>query len=89
MGAGAIPADCHFIQGYFMDILEAIYASTDRAHENHQKKYPYLHCLTKDSYSREEALEMCIKCCNAYQWNKQMEYDARTNRYYKVVNNIS
>lgn len=55
----------------------------ERFHEADKKLNPERHWLMKDSYSKDEALGMCIWCADHYEWDKALEYDARTDRYYK------
>jgi len=52
-------------------------------HEADKKEYPERHFLTKDSYLKAEVIDMCTWCADHYEWDKQMKYDARTDRYYK------
>lgn len=52
-------------------------------HEYDKKDNPDRHWLTKDSYEKPEFIDMCIYCCEYYEWNKKLFYDVRTNRYYK------
>jgi len=54
-------------------------------HEEDKKEHPERHWLTKDSYEKLEAMNMCHYCAEHYEWNKQLVYDARTNTYYKNV----
>lgn len=55
----------------------------DRLHEIDKKHNPERHFLTKDSYHAEETLGMCSICSETYKWPEQLEYDARTNKFYK------
>lgn len=52
-------------------------------HEQDKKLNPDRHRLTKDSYTREDTLHMCFLCSEHYEWSKQLNYDARTDRFYK------
>lgn len=56
----------------------------EKIHEQDKKDFPDRHSLTKDSYSREDAIYMCPLCSEHYEWSKQLEYDARTNAFYKI-----
>lgn len=53
-------------------------------HESDKSRYPERHWLFKDSYSKYEAQELCIYCCDHYEWDKKMFYDVRTDRFYKI-----
>lgn len=52
-------------------------------HEADKINFPDRHWLTKDEYSREDTMYMCTLCSEHYEWSKQLEYDARTDRFYK------
>lgn len=52
-------------------------------HEIDKKYNPERHWLTKDVYTKAEMLDLCIWCADHYDWNKQIEYDARSDSYYK------
>ena len=56
----------------------------EQMHETDKKENPERHRLTKDSYEKQEMLDMCFRCAEHYEWKKQLQYDAGTNRYYKV-----
>ena len=53
-------------------------------HEQDKKDFPDRHWLTKDSYNREDTMFMCPLCSEHYEWSKQLEYDAMTDRFYKI-----
>lgn len=55
----------------------------DLLHQEDRRISPYRHYLIKDSYLREEMLDMCIECSIRNKWNDKLEYDARTNTFYK------
>ena len=55
----------------------------EQLHEEDKRLFPDRHWLTKDSYSKEEMLNMCIYCAEHYEWKKQLEYDFRTMTYFK------
>ncbi len=59
----------------------------ENIHEEDKRLHPEFHWLTKDSYFKSEMLDMCQWCAEHYEWNKQLSYDARTDRYYK--NNLT
>ena len=53
-------------------------------HEQDKQKFPDRHWLIKDEYSREDTIFMCSLCSEHYEWRKQLEYDARTDKFYKI-----
>jgi hypothetical protein len=54
-------------------------------HEADKLRYPERHMLTENSYLKFEFDQMCTWCADHYEWNKQLEYDPRTDRYYKTT----
>lgn len=64
--------------------LSRLSAVREAIHEEDRKNFPDRHWLTKDSYDREDTMYMCPLCSEHYEWSKQLEYDARTNRFYKI-----
>jgi len=56
-------------------------------HEHDKKQYPDRHSLKEDSYLNQDLLQMCYLCADHYEWHKQLEYDPRTDRHYKIKNN--
>lgn len=55
----------------------------EQLHEEDKKKYPERHALIKDSYTREDTIFMCNLCSEHYEWSKQLQYDVRTDTFYK------
>jgi hypothetical protein len=55
-------------------------------HESDKEQYPERHWLTKESYTKEEAHQMCFRCNDHYEWNKKMEYNPMTDTFYKIKN---
>ena len=54
-------------------------------HEADKKQYPDRHWLKEDSYLKCEMDQMCTLCADHYEWNKQLQYDARTDRFYRKI----
>lgn len=67
-----------------MSALERLGHVRLQIHEDDKKAFPDRHRLTKDSYLRQEMLDMCVYCCEHYEWLERLEYDARTDKFYKV-----
>jgi len=59
-------------------------AVREAIHEADKKEFPDRHSLTKDVYDREDTMYMCPLCSEHYEWSKQLKYDARIDRFYKV-----
>ena len=56
----------------------------DMLHNQDLKENPNRHYLTKDTYSKYEALDLCPQCAYINKWNDKFEYDARTDSYYRI-----
>ena len=67
-----------------MSLLTEMTPIQEMWHEADKKLNLEKHWLAKDQYSKPEMQEMCFRCCDHYKWNELLEYDTRTNTYYKV-----
>ena len=55
----------------------------ERFHEADKTSFPERHWLMKDSYGRPEMDEMCTYCAEHYEWDKELDYNVRLDRYFK------
>jgi hypothetical protein len=64
-------------------MLDKLSYTQEIAHEQDKIKNPYRHRITQNSYSREEAQDLCKYCIAYYNINDLYAYDIRTDRLYK------